>query len=134
MGYIEKTLSGDEKVEHKFSYHWIVWISPLFFFVIGFLLLFIPTAYGVYRAVAILFTEQAVTTKKSLKKKGIISRKTEELLLSQTETVELKQGVLGRILGYGNVELVGTGGSRLTFETISSPLKVKKNIEGMLNH
>ena len=134
MGYIESTLSGDEKVEYKFSYHWIVWVLPVFFVVFGFFLMFIPTVIGVYRILVIKFTEQGVTSKKSLKKTGIISRNTEELFLSKTETVEIKQGVLGRILGYGNVELTGTGNSHLTFKTISNPLEVKRDIEGLLNN
>ena len=80
----------------------------------------------------IIFTEQGVTTKKGIKKVGIISRNTEELLLSQVETVEIKQGVLGRLLGYGNVRLTGTGSSNLIFHTISNPINVKNNIESLL--
>ena len=133
MGYIEKTLSGDEKVEYKFSFHWIVWVLPIFFILFGFTLMFIPTLYGVYKILVIIFTEQGVTSKKSLKKTGIISRNTEELFLSKTETVEIKQGILGRILGYGNVQLTGTGNSFLTFKVVSNPLKVKRDIESLLN-
>ena len=61
-------------------------------------------------------------------------RNTEELLLTKVETVELKQGVLGRILGYGDVQLTGTGNSYLVFNTISSPMNVKRNIESILNN
>ena len=134
MGYIESTLSGEENVEFKFSYHWIMWITP----VIG--LFLIPVTVGVsllfsiYYSLKIIFTEQGVTTKKGVKKEGIISRNTEELLLSKVETVEIKQGILGRILGYGNIQLTGTGSSNLIFKTVSSPMKVKRNIETLLNN
>ena len=120
MGYIESTLSGEEKVEFKFSYHWIVYLSPWNIFVLPLLKIF--------------FTEQGVTTKKGVKKEGIISRNTEELHLSKVETVEIKQGILGRILGYGNIQLTGTGSSNLIFKTVSSPMKVKRNIETLLNN
>ena len=133
MGYIESTLSGDEKVEYKFSYHWIKWVIPVILFITGFMLFFIPSILGLYLILKIVFTEQGVTTKKGLKKVGIISRNTEELLLSKVETVEIKQGVLGRILGFGNVSLTGTGSSSLVFNTISNPMKVKNNIESLLN-
>ena len=133
MGYIESTLSGDEKVEYKFSYHWIKWVIPVILFISGFMLFFIPSILGLYLILKIIFTEQGVTTKKGLKKVGIISRNTEELLLSKVETVEIKQGVLGRILGYGDVPLTGTGSSSLVFNTISNPMNVKKNIESLLN-
>ena len=133
MGYIESTLSGDEKVEYKFSYHWIKWVIPVILFIFGFMLFIIPSIIGLYLILKIVFTEQGVTTKKGLKKVGIISRNTEELLLSKVETVEIKQGVLGRILGFGDVPLTGTGSSSLVFNTISNPMKVKKNIESLLN-
>ena len=133
MGYIESTLSGDEKVEYKFSYHWIKWVIPVILFISGFMLFFIPSILGLYLILKIIFTEQGVTTKKGLKKVGIISRNTEELLLSKVETVEIKQGVLGRILGFGDVPLTGTGSSSLVFNTISNPMNVKKNIESLLN-
>ena len=133
MGYIESTISGDEKVEYKFSYHWIKWVIPVILFIFGFMLFIIPSILGLYLILKIIFTEQGVTTKKGLKKVGIISRNTEELLLSKVETVEIKQGVLGRILGFGDVPLTGTGSSSLVFNTISNPMKVKKNIESLLN-
>ena len=133
MGYIESTLSGDEKVEYKFSYHWIKWVIPVILFIPGFMLFVVPSILGLYLILRIVFTEQGVTTKKGLKKVGIISRNTEELLLSKVETVEIKQGVLGRILGFGNVSLTGTGSSSLVFNTISNPMKVKNNIESLLN-
>ena len=133
MGYIESTLSGDEKVEYKFSYHWIKWVIPVTLFIFGFMLFIVPSIFGLYLILKIVFTEQGVTTKKGLKKVGIISRNTEELLLSKVETVEIKQGVLGRILGYGDVPLTGTGSSSLVFNTISNPMNVKKNIESLLN-
>jgi hypothetical protein len=56
------------------------------------------------------------------------------LLLSKVETIEIKQGIWGRILGYGNVQLTGTGNSNLIFKTIYSPMKVKRNIESLLNN
>lgn len=128
MGYIESTLSGSEEVKYKFSYHWIKWIFPVVLCITMYL---IPV--GLFYILKIFFTEQGVTTKKGVKKVGIISRNTEELLLSKVETVEIKQGVLGRILGYGDVQLTGTGNSYLVFNTISSPMNVKRNIESILN-
>ena len=129
MGYIESTLSGNEKVEYMFSYHWIKWIIPIFLCIT---IYGIP--FGIFYILRIKFTEQGVTTKKGLKKVGIISRKTEELLLTKVETVEIKQGVLGRILGYGDIQLTGTGNSHLVFNDILNPMNVKKNIETLLNN
>ena len=134
MGYIESTLSKDEKIEFIFSYHWWVWCLP----VVSLFLIIVTSGLSIlltiYLSLKIIFTEQGVTSKKGIKKVGIISRNTEELLLSKVETVEIKQGVLGRILGYGNVQLTGTGSSSLVFRTISDPMKVKNNLEGIINN
>ena len=48
MGYIESTLSGDEKVEYKFSYHWIKWVIPVILFIPGFMLFVVPSILGLY--------------------------------------------------------------------------------------
>ena len=134
MGYIEETLTGDEKVEYQFSYHWIKWIFPIILCIGGLFLFFIPTLFGVYYILKIVFTEQGVTTNRGIKKVGIISRNTEELFLTKVETVEIKQGVIGRVLDYGNVYLTGTGISNLVFDTVSSPINCKKNIDSLLTN
>ena len=81
----------------------------------------------------IYFTEQGITTKKSIKKTGIISVKTEELFISKTETVEINQSFWGRIFGFGNIKLTGTGNSYLIFGIVSNPLDVKKTIEELVD-
>ena len=54
--------------------------------------------------------------------------------LSKVETVEIKQGVLGRILGYGNVIVSGTGSSKVVIRRVYNPIDVKKNIDNQLHH
>jgi hypothetical protein len=155
MGYLESTLTEEEKIEFKFEFHWSIWIVPVMGVILapdtaGFTLVF-----SIFSALSIKSTEQGVTAKKAVRKEGIIPapatdstkerplfarlgflafpRKTEELLLSQVETVEVKQGILGRILGYGNVQLTGTGSSYLIFHTLPDPMKIKRNIESLLS-
>ena len=64
-------------------------------------------------------------------KTGIISRKSEEMKLGSIETVEIDQGVPGRILGYGNVKVTGRGASDVLFRTINDPMTVKRQIESV---
>ena len=45
---------------------------------------------------------------------------------SKIESVNVDQSVMGRILGYGSITIVGTGGTRETFHNISSPLEFRK--------
>ncbi|MDC0117031.1 PH domain-containing protein [Flavobacteriaceae bacterium] len=124
MGYIEKTLVGDEKIEKHFKLHWIVYVKHILFF-----WLFFPIIWFVQA----LFIEYALTTKRVVTKEGIISRDSEEMRLVKVETVEVKQGIIGRILGYGNVHISGTGSSNFIFSTVSNPIEVKKSIDAQLS-
>ena len=129
MSYLQSTLSKDEKVELIISYHWWIWFSQvisLFFIVASSGISILLT---IYLSLRIIYTEQGITSKKGIKKVGIISRNTEELLLSKVETVEIKQGVLGRILGFGTVKLTGTGSSFVLFDLISNPIEVKNRLK-----
>ena len=140
MSYLEKSLTSGEEIKLTINYHWFAYVSVVGFFLIGFIFLpiFLPfTAFfflvSLLSYLNIRFTEQGLTTKKSILKKGVISVKTEELLITKTETVEMNQSVFGRIFGYGNVKPTGTGSSSLTFEMIVDPLGVKKSIEELVS-
>lgn len=124
MGYIQKTLISDEKIVKTFSLHWIVFAKYLIFCWLIFPILYLIQA---------LFVEYAVTTKRVVTKEGIISRNTEEMRLIKIETVEVKQGIWGRILGYGTVIVTGTGSSFVAFRTVANPLKVKRQIDAQLD-
>jgi uncharacterized membrane protein YdbT with pleckstrin-like domain len=75
--------------------------------------------------------ELGVTNRRLIFKKGIISRETEEMKLSSVETVEINQGIIGRILGYGNIKITGRGISDLLFRNVDDPMEVKRTIESV---
>jgi uncharacterized membrane protein YdbT with pleckstrin-like domain len=143
MSYVEKSLGADEKLEHRFGFHWVInlniygfhlvmlFFAATFWTNLGLLtpLFFVPSA--IYQ-LSIINTEHAVTSKRVIYKTGIIARKTEEQMLQKIETVEVSQGILGRILGYGDVKVTGTGASFVFFKGIDDPLDVKKKIEGLI--
>ena len=70
--------------------------------------------------------EFAVTNRRVIAKAGMIGRRTLELNLDKIESVRVDQSILGRILGYGTVEVIGTGGTREAFNFISKPLDCRK--------
>jgi uncharacterized membrane protein YdbT with pleckstrin-like domain len=72
-----------------------------------------------------------VTNKRVILKTGIISRKTEEMKLTSIETVELDQGLWGRIFGFGTLKVTGRGISDLVFKGIDDPMAVKRQIESI---
>ncbi len=124
MGYIEKSLGKDEEVISMFKIHSLVYIEYMLFFWLIF---------PIFKLIGLFFVEYGVTNKRVIFKKGMIARHTEEMRLAKVETVEVKQGILGRILGYGNVICSGTGTSTVVFNYVSNPLNAKKTIESQLD-
>jgi len=62
-------------------------------------------------------------------KTGLIARRTLELNLSKVEGVLVNQTVVGRILGFGDVVIIGTGGTRETFIDIRKPAIFRKKFQ-----
>jgi uncharacterized membrane protein YdbT with pleckstrin-like domain len=133
MSYIEESLSTDERVEGLFKLHWVIWIPMVIWLILGIITFGVTWLLAIYEFLKIRSIEAGVTNKRVILKNGIISRKTEEMKLSSIETVEIQQGVIGRILGLGTVKVTGRGISELLFRRISDPLAVKRQIESISN-
>src|SRR5262249_17396136 len=74
-------------------------------------------------------TELAVTDQRVIIKTGIIWRRTIEMNLAKIENIQVDQSILGRILGYGTITVVGTGGRREPFECVADPLGFRKAVQ-----
>jgi uncharacterized membrane protein YdbT with pleckstrin-like domain len=133
MNYIEQSLSDGEKIEGLFKLHWFAWV-PLALWIIVIPFTFgITLIFALYEFLRLRFLEQGVTNKRIILKKGIISRKTEEMKIKSIETVEIDQGVFGRIFGFGTVKITGRGISDVMFKGIDNPMSVKRQIESISN-
>jgi Predicted membrane protein len=73
-------------------------------------------------------TERVLTNERYIQKIGWISRDTEEMSLDRIEEVNLNQSLLGRILGFGTVEISGTGSGKITLRYIDNPLIFQKHL------
>ena len=133
MPYIEQSLSTGEKIEGLFKLHWVAWIPMVIWIILAIPTLGITLILAVYEYLRLKFREQGVTNKRVILKKGIISRRTEEMKLTSIETVEINQGILGRIFGFGTVKVTGRGISDLMFKRIDDPMAVKRQIESVGN-
>jgi membrane protein YdbS with pleckstrin-like domain len=80
-------------------------------------------------------TEMAVTNHRVVIKKGLLSRKTIEMLLNKVESIEISEAAVGRMLGYGTIVIIGTGGTTEPFHKMAHPLEfrshVQQQIEGL---
>jgi uncharacterized membrane protein YdbT with pleckstrin-like domain len=131
MSYIETSLSEGEKVVKLFRLHWTarLWLAL-------WIVLILPTfgialLLAIYEWLRLRTLEFGVTNKRVILKKGIIGRQPEEMKIGSIETVEIDQGVLGRILGYGDVKVTGRGISDVVFRRMDDPMAVKRHIEGV---
>ena len=143
MSYVEKSLSAGEELKHRFQFNWTINLNVCVqYFGTGVVIAFLWEFFGAPLILVFIFpalyhlkiicTEYAVTTKRVIFKEGIIARRTEEQLLTKVETVEVNQGIIGRLFDFGNVKVTGTGNSEVIFKHVDAPLEVKKKIEELL--
>ena len=149
--YIDDILQPGEKVLYSTNAHWIfywpailAWIAAAGllvasrFFVtdtpmlICLSLAAISALFAVYRMLTAWFhrwtTETDVTNLRVVHKTGFIKRRTFEMSLDKVESVDVNQSILGRILNYGDVTILGVGEGRETISTIASPLSFRNFI------
>jgi uncharacterized membrane protein YdbT with pleckstrin-like domain len=132
MAYINDSLSTGEEISSLFSQHWIVRIPMVLWLLLSpFFGLTLPLA--IYEYLRLRYTELGLTNKRVICKTGIISRQSEEMKLTSIETVEIDQGVIGRILGYGNIHVSGRGISDVVLRSVKDPMAVKRAIESISN-
>jgi Bacterial PH domain len=147
MRYVEKSLTEGEVIVYTTRRHWVVLIGPAslatllvapgialllqkdFFWVAGVILLGAGAGVFVSGLLRRYGFEFAVTNKRVIYCKGLVSISTDELFLDKIESVLVTQGLLGRWWGYGSVSVRGTGGSWEPFANIADPLLLRRRIQ-----
>jgi uncharacterized membrane protein YdbT with pleckstrin-like domain len=76
-------------------------------------------------------SEFAVTNKRVILKTGFIKRKFCEIQLNKSEGLQIEEGVMGRMLGYGKVRIT-SGGVVEIFSPIAKPFEFKKQINNAI--
>ena len=89
--------------------------------------------FSVYGFISIKHNEFVVTNRRILVKNGIIMRASYELRLDKLESIQVYQGILGRLLGYGNILVHGIGASRRLVMRLEQPLEFRQHIFAELN-
>ena len=123
--YIEKALIAGERVVYQARLSlwpfagWILLGVAALPVVIGlFILLWVWMRYT--------STELAITNKRIIVKFGFVNRSTVELNLSRVESLQVHQGLLGRILDYGSILVAGAGQPQAPVSGIAHPLEFRK--------
>jgi uncharacterized membrane protein YdbT with pleckstrin-like domain len=149
--YIDEILQPGEKVLYSTNAHWIFYLPAIGFWIAALILLILSrmtttpglillclSAAAVVALAALYWTVKAwfhrwttetdVTNLRVVHKTGFIQRRTFEMPLDKVESVDVNQSILGRILNYGDVTILGVGEGKETISTIASPLAFRSHI------
>ena len=149
--YIDDILQPGEKVLYSTNAHWIFYLPAMAAWIVAVVLFWLSRASitegivllclsaAAVVAIAALYwtakawfhrwtTETDVTNLRVVHKTGFITRKTFEMSLDKVESVDVDQSIMGRILNYGDVTILGVGEGKQKIETIASPLAFRSAI------
>jgi uncharacterized membrane protein YdbT with pleckstrin-like domain len=77
-------------------------------------------------AIKYISTELAITNKRVIAKFGFISRKTIEINLAKIESIQVDQGIIGRIFNFGSLVVSGAGNPQAPIPGISEPMQFRR--------
>ena len=149
--YIDDILQPGEKVLYSTNAHWIFYLPSIAAWLVALALLIVAhlfvvgtatlaclalasivALFALYKMFTAWFhrwtTETDVTNLRVVHKTGFIKRRTFEMSLDKVESVDVNQSILGRLLNYGNVTILGVGEGKETITTIASPLEFRNFI------
>lgn len=146
MSYVDQHLLAGETILWKGTIHWKVYLAPLllslFVFAPLMVLAFVSgvplVAIAPNAVVVILFgvawlkrrsSEFAVTSTRVIIKVGVIQTRSIELQLSKLEAVTVNQGLAGKVFGFGEIVITGSGGTKEQFSGIQSPFKFRQAVQ-----
>jgi uncharacterized membrane protein YdbT with pleckstrin-like domain len=149
--YIDEILQPGEKVLYSTNAHWIYFLPAIIGWLAAAILLAlsgvvpagppvlvclsaaaISALVALYKTATAWFhrwtTETDVTNFRVVHKTGFIKRQTFEMSVDKVESVDVNQSILGRILNYGDVTVLGVGEGGKTLDMIAGPLAFRNAI------
>ena len=149
--YIDEILQPGEKVLYSTNAHWMFYLPAIGLWIVALVLVILSRvatveglvllcmAAAAVAALAALYftvtawfhrftTETDVTNMRVVHKTGFITRKTFEMSLDKVESVDVEQSIMGRILNYGDVTILGVGEGKQKIATIAAPLAFRNSI------
>ena len=156
MSYVKETLASGEEIIQIARFNWTYYAPAWLWFLGGsaplaygayaeaagtltgdpkwvFGIAAVPAVLGAMILIGHLIhvktTEIAVTTTRFVFKTGLISRTTKEVSLNKIEEIRLNQSILGRLFGFGQLTLHGTGVGKIELPEIDNPVEFRRAIE-----
>jgi len=149
MGYVERHLLPGETVLYRTRLHWVLFLKPAvvvaagvvlaialwrvpepaWLWLVGVAVAAIGLLWVLVHYVELMTSEFAVTTSRLIFKVGLVARYTTELLLTKVESIGVHQPLAGRVLGYGDLTVIGTGGTRELFRRVRDPIGFRNQVQ-----
>jgi uncharacterized membrane protein YdbT with pleckstrin-like domain len=146
MSYVDQNLLPNETITFKTTLHWKVYVWPV---LLSALICAPATVFAlrsehksiaaapVVIALVLLVAakirrgsfEYAVTNKRVIAKVGVMQTRSVELMLGKVEGITVNQGLGGRLFGYGEVVITGSGGTKEAFDGIQSPFELRRAVQ-----
>jgi uncharacterized membrane protein YdbT with pleckstrin-like domain len=149
MSYLDKILQPDERIVAIGKKHWVIYLPGASVLILAILIeavqLVVPHAGLAIEIVAAIVavlalillirewfsqwtTEIVVTNRRVVYKRGFISRFTREMNMEKIESVAVDQTLAGRLLGYGTIDIRGTGAGFEQLRGIADPIALRNAI------
>jgi uncharacterized membrane protein YdbT with pleckstrin-like domain len=150
MGITEDNLVGGEQVVLRARPHWAFFIWPILSYLfllilvefilkdtglapLAFLILFLFGLFLFLQSLSIvLSTEFAVTNRRIIAKTGLIKRHSLDMMLTKVESININQGLFARIFNYGDITVIGSGGTSQSFRAIAKPMELRAQVNKMI--
>lgn len=152
MGYLEGLMAGEERIVFKTRQHWlaivprlVLWgvvstlivLTALFLgaaFLGGLALVLLLVLVFPFWRIAVDFLnwwneQYVITNRRVIQIEGIINKRSSDSSLEKVNDVVLEQSAVGRMLNYGNVEILTASEVGIDlFTLISGPVRFKKEM------
>ncbi len=140
-------MDNNDGIVYQARLHWIIFAWPFLILVavsvIGYLFVAAQQISLLVGALAILWgisiyvmyrvSSITVTQRQVMLRKGLLTRYLMDIPLNKIASVNIQQSIFGTILGYGDIEISDTGGSREVMRYVSKPLTCRRYIEQILH-
>jgi membrane protein YdbS with pleckstrin-like domain len=158
MSYAEKNLAPGETIVYRARYHWIFYRITLALLLVaavfglwwwiagerlqsgptssifGTIALALAVAAGLHflvRRIRAAADEFVVTTRRVIRKTGLVAREAEHAPIEKIQDITIDQGVTARLLGYGTATLeTASESGRIVFPDIAAPERFRSAIWG----
>jgi uncharacterized membrane protein YdbT with pleckstrin-like domain len=152
MAYLDKVLQPGEKILHRGTVSWTLYIPGLVLLIVALVafgvvhsmvteqiwalvvlvVLGVPALYLLFRAwFRRWVTEVAITNQRIIFKRGFIQRHTIEMNMDKVESVDVEQSLVGRLFNFGDITVRGTGSGLEPLRMIDDPLRFRAQVSNV---